>query len=113
MVIDDEATVGMVIKRMIEKNGYSAIVCTSSLEAISICRHTPPELIISDFNLPCFSNGVDLCLTIREATKENMPVIIISGQAENEDKARQTGFEFVRKPLKRQDFIPLLESCLA
>ncbi|MFQ6112850.1 MAG: response regulator [bacterium] len=112
MVIDDERIVGNLIKRIMEKSGYSAIVCSSSLEALLATERTTPELIISDFNLPSYSDGVDLCLRIRQSTNKNMPVIIISGQAENEIKARQKGFEFMCKPLSKNKLLLLVESCL-
>lgn len=112
MVIDDEEIIGRLIKRIIEKNGYTAIVCTSSLEAISATKSTAPELIISDFNLPGYVDGVDLCLSIRQSTNRNMPVIIISGQTENEVKARNRGFEFIGKPLDKEELLLLVEGCL-
>jgi DNA-binding response OmpR family regulator len=112
LVIDDELIIGNLIKRIIEKNGYSAIVCTSSFEALSATENTTPELIISDFNLPCYSDGVDLCVRIRQSTNKNMPVIIISGQAENEFKARKKGFEFICKPLSKRELLLLVEACL-
>lgn len=112
LVIDDEAIVSDFIKRIIEKSGYSAIVCTSSLEALCITENTTPELIISDFNLPCCNDGVDLCLSIRQRTNRNMPVIIISGQTQNEFKARDRGFEFLGKPFNPQDLLLLVEEGL-
>ncbi len=112
LVIDDEEVIGKLIKRIIGNNGYSIIVCTSSLEALTTTKNTTPELIISDFNLPCYSNGVDLCVQIQQSTNRNMPVIIISGQAENEVKAKQNGFEFICKPLDRSKLLPLVDECL-
>ncbi len=112
LVIDDEAVVGHVIKRMIEKNGYDAAVCRTSLDALAAAELSPPALIISDFNLPCYSNGVDLCLAIRQQARRDIPVIIISGQAENEKKARARGFEFLRKPLDNHALLPLVDAHL-
>lgn len=113
LVIDDEPVIGSIIKRFIGNNGYSVLFCTSSHEAITASQNTIPELIISDFNLPCYSNGVDLCHAIRQSTEQEVPVIIISGQTKNEGKARQSGFEFIGKPLKKDKLLPLVEECLS
>ncbi len=112
VVIDDELSVGNLIKRFVEKDGHSAIVCTSSLEALVAARSTRPALIISDVNLQGYDNGIDLCIKIQETTEESIPVIIISGQADNEERARKKGFEFLAKPLKKLKLMPVVESYL-
>ena len=112
IVIDDEVSVCNLIKRFLERNGHSAILCTSSLEALLTTRATRPALIISDVNLPGSLDGIDLCVRIQERAGEAIPVIIVSGQTDNEERARNKGFEFVAKPLKRFSLMPLVEACL-
>ncbi len=113
LVIDDEPVIGSIIKRFMGNNGYSVHFCASSAEAISAIKNTVPELIISDFNLPCCSNGVDLCLKIQQSTRQNVPVIIISGENKNELNAKKIGFAFMGKPLEKAKFLPLVEECLS
>ncbi len=113
LVIDDEPVIGSIIKRFIGNNGYSVHFCASSEEAISASKNTVPELIISDFNLPCCSNGIDLCLKIQQSTRQNVPVIIISGENKNELNAKKIGFAFMGKPLEKAKFLPLVEECLS
>ena len=113
LVIDDEPVVGNIIKRFMQNDDYSVLVCNSSSEAITATQNSVPELIISDFNLPCCSNGVDLCLKIQESTSQNVPVIIISGEIKNELNAKKRGFEFMGKPLEKEKFLPLVEECLS
>lgn len=113
LIIDDEPTIGQIIKRLIKKDNYSIQVCTSSSEALIATKQAMPSLIISDFNLPCCSNGADLCLGIQQSTRETVPVIIISGQTDNESRARQLGFEFMGKPLRREKLLPLVEAYLS
>ena len=113
LVIDDEPVVGNIIKRFMQNDDYSVLVCNSSSEAITATQNSVPELIISDFNLPCCSNGVDLCLKIQESTSQNVPVIIISGEIKNELNAKKRGFAFMGKPLEKKKFLPLVEECLS
>ena len=113
LVIDDEPVVGNIIKRFMQNDDYSVLVCNSSSEAITATQNSVPELIISDFNLPCCSNGVDLCLKIQESTSQNVPVIIISGEIKNELNAKKRGFAFMGKPLEKEKFLPLVEECLS
>jgi len=113
LVIDDEPMIGNIIKRFMQNHGYSVLVCNSSSEAISATQNSVPELIISDYNLPCCSNGVDLCLEIQQTTNQHVPVIIISGEIENELNAKKSGFAFMGKPLLKQKLLPLVEACLS
>ncbi len=113
LVIDDEPVIGSIIKRFIGNNGYSVHFCASSEEAISASKNTVLELIISDFNLPCFSIGIDLCLKIQQSTRQNVPVIIICGENKNELNAKKIGFAFMGKPLEKAKFLPLVEECLS
>ena len=113
LVIDDEPVIGSIIKRFMGNNGYSVHFCASSAEAISATKNTVPELIISDFNLPCCSNGIDLCLKIQQSTSQHVPVIIISGETRNELNAKQRGFAFMGKPLQKEKFLPLIEEYLS
>ena len=113
LVIDDEPVVGDIIRRFIENDEYSVLVCVSSHEAIEATQNGMPELIISDFNLPCCSNGVDLCLEIQKSTNEQVPVIIISGEIKNELSAKKRGFAFMGKPLNREKFVPLVAEYLS
>ncbi len=113
LVIDDEQVIGDLIKRVVENVGYSATVCQSSEDVHRAIQGKPPTLIISDFNLPGSFNGVELCLTILNSLQRQAPVIIISGQPENERVARQMGFEFMRKPLTTEKLLLLVQKCLA
>ena len=113
LVIDDEPVVGNIIKRFMQNDDYSVLVCNSSSEAITATQNSVPELIISDFNLPCCSNGVDLCLKIQKSTSQNVPVIIISGEIKNELNVKKRGFAFMGKPLEKGKFLPLVEECLS
>ncbi len=113
LVIDDEPVVGDIIKRFIQNDKYSVLVCESSDEAIEATQQGVPGLIISDFNLPCCSNGVDLCLKIQKSTSEQVPVIIISGEIKNELNAKKRGFAFMGKPLDKEKLVPLVEACLS
>ena len=113
LVIDDEPVVGNIIKRFMQNDEYSVLVCRSSDEAIEAIQHNVPELIISDFNLPCYSNGIDLCLKIQQSTRQNVPVIIISGETRNELNAKKNGFAFMGKPLEKKKLLPLVDECLS
>ncbi len=113
LVIDDDLPIARLIKRILEKYGHTAIVCGSSFEALAAAKGTNPELIISDFNLPGYCDGVDLCTQIRALSDSNIPVIIMSGHAENKIKAWERGFQFMDKPLAPEDLLMRVEACLS
>lgn len=112
MIVDDEPMIATLLKRIIEKKGYTATACTSPVEALTLAQTTRPGLIISDFNLPGTSDGVDLCIDIRNSIDHDVPVIIISGQSRNEKKSRQRGFEFIPKPIDQMTLLDMVDQYL-
>ncbi len=99
LVVDDEEVVGKFIGRFFEKKGYPSVVCRSSQEAFAAAQSRRPALLISDYNLPCCENGLELCLALRQQKGWDIPIIIISGEAQNAALVRERGFEFLPKPL--------------
>jgi signal transduction histidine kinase len=55
------------------------------------------DCVISDIQMPGELNGSDLARTIR-TTYPQLPVVLITGYAEELDRARQTGFPVLPKP---------------
>jgi CheY-like chemotaxis protein len=55
LVVDDEASIGRLVSRLLEKQGYTCIVCESASEAIDRIESGPFELVVSDIMMPGMS----------------------------------------------------------
>ncbi len=105
MVVDDEATVSITLKRMLEKDGYNITTFNDSLEAVTAYRNNPDyfDLVITDMTMPNMT-GLEL---VREmlAFKSDFPILLMSGFSELNDreKALKIGVrDFLSKPFSHR-----------
>ncbi len=110
--IDDNATFRDIIKTMLEASGYEVLLAEDADAAFNILNKEPRPIdlfcIILDVEMPGMC-GWDVLtkLKIHEDTK-NIPVIMLTGEAEAEDMI--TGYQiganyYITKPFKREQLI--------
>ena len=79
LVVDDEEDLRDIMRRMLERRGFTALVAGDSDQAIAVCRQHPGaiDVLVTDLNLPGTSGG-DLA---RQASglRPEMGVVYISG----------------------------------
>ncbi|MBU0968239.1 MAG: PAS domain S-box protein [Proteobacteria bacterium] len=115
LFIDDEATIAVMGKSLLESLGYTVHSTADSLEGLAIFLADPDrfDLIISDTTMPHMT-GDELTRKIL-AVRPDMPVILCTGFSEtvNEKKARQIGARaLVMKPLIRGDLAKIIRKTL-
>jgi DNA-binding response OmpR family regulator len=76
-ILDDEHLIAQTLAIVLEQEGLKAIAFTSPLDAIAAARECPPDLLVSDIEMPEM-NGVDLALRLRQSHPKNR-VILFSG----------------------------------
>lgn len=102
LLVDDEISIVALEKKVLERQGYSVVGRTSSIDALEAFKAHPDayDLIISDMNMPNMT-GVQLAkemLTIRP----DIPIIICTGFSErmSENIAKDIGVKgFLMKPV--------------
>jgi len=82
LLVDDEPGVRKLISGHLVAAGYVVRVAVDGLDAIEKLRTGPPDLIISDLNMPRMS-GIEFLGVVRERFPQ-IPVIVISGVAADE-----------------------------
>ena len=77
--MDDDETVRMALRRMLESAGYEVLEAPNGRVAMNLCRANPPALMITDIFMP-EQEGME---TIRAMRREfpNVKLIAVSGQA--------------------------------
>ena len=101
-VVDDEATIVLVERRMLERLGYRVTSRSSSLEALEAFATTPDafDLVITDMAMPNLTG--DQLAKAMMAIRKDIPVIICTGFSERMDpkKAAALGIKgFLMKPI--------------
>jgi len=77
LIIDDEAPVRKLLKKLFEGNGYEVLEAANGIHGIKLFNEQNPDLIITDLIMP-EKEGLE---TIRDLKKLNphVPIIAISG----------------------------------
>jgi sigma-B regulation protein RsbU (phosphoserine phosphatase) len=65
LVIDDDYSIQIFLKRMLEKQGYQVITASNGQEGILQALACPPALIICDWMMPGL-NGLEVCNRIKK-----------------------------------------------
>ncbi|QEG31820.1 Alkaline phosphatase synthesis transcriptional regulatory protein SphR [Gemmata obscuriglobus] len=104
MVVDDSATVRMMVSSLLTAAGYSVVLAHGAEEASRLVRDSgPPQLFILDINMPGI-DGFGLCKFLR-ATAETatVPVVFLTGKTGllNKLHGRWVGAaDYVTKPFE-------------
>lgn len=106
LVVDDENVVRLTTKLLIESLGYSVVTAENGSEGVNyFTSHAEQiDLVVMDMIMPVMG-GKEAIHLIRECRPE-IPVLIVSGFADDEDIALLTTHEstmFLRKPFGRKD----------
>lgn len=101
VVVDDSATILALVAASLRRDGYELATAESGEQGLDLIRSERPEVVIVDANLPGVS-GYDVCRTLREATGDHQPhVIILTAAARDTDRERALDVganEFMTKP---------------
>jgi CheY-like chemotaxis protein len=78
LVVDDEEDLRDIMRRMLERRGYTTLVAGDHEEALSVCKEHPEiAALITDLTLPGTGGG-ELAGTVRELLP-GVGVVFISG----------------------------------
>lgn len=109
MIVDDNEPMRLVIKAMLEEEGYKNFVeAEDGVSAFMILKNQKTDLIISDWNM-LEMTGIELLKKVR-ADKEIAPTpfIIVSGEGldSSKDQACKYGANaFITKPFRQDELI--------
>ncbi|MFQ5469159.1 MAG: response regulator [Gammaproteobacteria bacterium] len=77
LVVDDENSVRMMIREMLEGGGHEILEASNGVEACQVFRQSKIDLVITDMVMP-EKNGLDLILELKK-DYPNIKIIGISG----------------------------------
>lgn len=83
LVVDDDAEIREVIQVFFRNEGYRVLQVENGLQALTILKQNPVDLIILDVMMPHL-DGIQACLKIRQIMQ--IPIIMLSAKGEDMDK---------------------------
>jgi CheY-like chemotaxis protein len=77
LVVDDERDVRLVMREVLEREGYEVRLAENGMEGLRMLDDAPADLLITDIIMP----GIDGVTTMQRAREKHpdMPVIVITG----------------------------------
>lgn len=100
MIVEDDSTFGVILKKWLNKNGLDALVRSTLEEAKEDLSKTEFKLIITDLRLPD-GDGIMLLTWIKEK-KIKAPVIVMTGYGEIQSAVASIklgAFDYMEKPI--------------
>ena len=106
LVVDDEASVLLTYKLILEQQGYEVVGAATSKQAIDAIHGRNFDLILCDFSLEQQHSGFEVIDVARKKDPE-VPCVLLTGYAtlETADQAKQTGIEVLFKPIDIGEFL--------
>jgi two-component system nitrogen regulation response regulator NtrX len=113
LIVDDEPNIGLSLQLILEREGYTVLLCRSAAEFRARISGARAEVCLLDVRLPD-GNGIDLLRLLREKD-DRVPVIMISGHGTIPDAVealRAGAFDFLEKPLARDKVLVVVKNAL-
>lgn len=113
LVVDDEASVALMIVFLLTRAGYDAHTAWTEERAMRLAQTEKFDLVTLDVDMPGIS-GFELIQRLKQISHlKDTPIIFVSGSAsiENQQRAFDLGaVDFIEKPFGVEDFICRLNS---
>jgi CheY-like chemotaxis protein len=120
LVVDDDVDFQVIMRRMLEGEGYQVDIAEDGDEALEIVRETgAPDLVLLDVMMATTLEGVDVAREIKnDPALEHVPIIMISSiatsphAAEFPDELHIPIEGWITKPVQRSVLLKTLERFL-
>ncbi len=116
LVVDDVPANLQLLSGMLREQGYKVRPAPSGALALEAARHTPPDLILLDINMPGM-NGFEVCRRLKaDPILADIPVLFISALDDAADKVRafeEGGQDYITKPFQVEEVLARVKTHLA
>ena len=78
LFIDDDASIGKLVRGLLEQRGFQVTLATSGRQGLDIARSNPPDVILLDVMMPGM-DGFEVCGMIRQdQALHKIPVVMLT-----------------------------------
>jgi CheY-like chemotaxis protein len=110
LVVEDEEIHSLILKRVLENNGYVVVDAPNGAEGLEVMRTLKVDLAIVDLEMPVM-NGMEFTKWVREIDPD-FPVIIVTAHAANfspQDILAANAEAFLQKPIVTDELLRIIE----
>ena len=112
LVVDDEPRIRDVVRRYLERDGYTVQVAADGQEALDVYRRDRPALIVLDLLLPGL-DGWRVCQEIR--SESQVPIVMLTARADEADTLLGLDLgadDYVTKPFSPRELVARIRTVL-
>ena len=109
LVVEDDPQVARLISLVLQRSGFDSQVVSDGESALNRAISTKPAMIFADLTIKGM-NGEALCSALKSRPDtQNIPYIVVSGDRDVAEKARQCGADdYMGKPFEFDDLMRLV-----
>ena len=115
LVVDDDKTLRLMLKRHLEKQGFVVEEADSGVEALNLFKRDPPDLVVSDVIMPLM-DGFEFCRRLRtNPAGKLVPFIFLSSKGELDDRIEGHAIgadDYLIKPFEPLELVAKIEAQL-
>jgi DNA-binding response OmpR family regulator len=113
LVVDDDPTVSDVVRRYLERAGYTVTLSADGHDALAAYERNRPDLVVLDLMLPGI-DGLEVCRRLRSSAS-GVPIVMLTALGEEADRVLglQLGADdYVTKPFSPRELVLRVQSVL-
>jgi DNA-binding response OmpR family regulator len=121
LVVDDEPTIREVVRRYLERDGYTVQEAADGDTALKMLSAQPPDLMVLDIMLPGI-DGLSITRRLRDndgqqvlITEREVPIIILTARSGEHDRIQGLELgadDYVTKPFSPQELVARVRAVL-
>lgn len=112
LIIEDDPLQAEVVQKLLEQDGFKALVAPDGPEGLRKMYDIQPDLIVVDLMLP-YMDGWEVCRRIRELS--TVPIVIMTSRTSDEEKIkglRLGADDYITKPFNPQELAARIHAVL-
>jgi len=113
LVVDDESSVLLTYRLILEQQGYAVTACRSSSEAIAAVEQQDFDVLLCDYSLEEQHTGFEVITAARQRDPD-LPAALLTGYAtlETVDEAQLKSIQVMFKPIEIEEFLATTSNML-
>jgi CheY-like chemotaxis protein len=103
LMVDDDRVTRLIVKRLLEKEGYEVVEGVNGRQAVDLARRDRPDLLILDLEMPEMDGYAAIDAIRGDLTFATLPVMVLTAQSETgvEERVLELGADdYLTKPIE-------------
>jgi len=112
-VVDDDPDLRLMLRGILEEEGYAVAVARDGLDALTIVDQALPDLILLDLSMPRMDGYAFAAELSRRDLRDSVPVMVLTADGNASHKAARLGADaYLPKPFLLDDLLAAVERLL-